>query len=181
MTFITGRIVVPELKYILLAMDNDSFQNLSFFAGLSPVQLEVLRGVFVPCEIPSDEVLFEQGTLAEFIYIVVKGEILVSFKPDDGPYLTVAHVCMGGVVGWSAALGSRKYTSAAIATENSQLLRARGSELRQVFSQHPAIAGIMKERLADVIAQRTRVTHAQVKNLLDLGLTPVEVAKEAKR
>jgi len=181
MTFSTGIIVVPELKYILLAMENDPFQNLSFFAGLSPAQLQVLRAVFVPCDMYVDTVLFEQGAPAEFLYIVVTGEVLVSFKPDDGPHLPVARVRMGGGVGWSAALGSRKYTSAAITTEYTQLLSVRGGDLRQIFRQYPTIGAIIKERLADVIAQRTRVTHAQVKNLLDLGLTPVDMPKEAKR
>jgi CRP-like cAMP-binding protein len=181
MTFSTGRIVIPELKYILLAMENDPFQKLSFFAGLSPAQLQILRSVFVPCDMYVDTVLFEQGALAEFLYIVVTGEVLVSFKPDDAPRIPVARVRMGGVVGWSAALGSRKYTSAAITTEYTQLLRVRGSDLRQVFRHHPTIGEFINERLADVIAQRTRVTHAQVKSLLELGLTPVDTPKEAKQ
>lgn len=181
MTFITGRIIVPELKYIVLAMENDPFRKLSFFAGLTPAQIEILRGVFVPCDMYADTVIFEQGALAEFLYIVVIGEVLVSFKPDDGPHLPVARVAVGGVVGWSAALGSRKYTSAAITTKYTQLLRVRGSELRHIFRQYPTIGVLIKERLAEVIAQRTRVTHAHVKNLLDLGLTPVESSKEVKR
>jgi CRP/FNR family transcriptional regulator len=162
-------------------MENDPFFKLPFFAGLTPTQVEVLRGVFIPCDMYTDTVIFEQGSLAEFLYIVVKGEVLVSFKPDDGPHLPVARVGVGGVVGWSAALGSRKYTSAAITTEYTQLLRVRGSELRHIFRQHPTIGNLMKERLAEVIAQRTRVTHAQVKSLLDMGLTPVVSSKEVKR
>jgi CRP-like cAMP-binding protein len=179
MTFITGIILSVALKY-KQAMNGDPFETLSFFAGFTAMQLEVLRAVFVPCDVYVDTVIFEQGAPAEFLYIVVKGEILVSFKPDDGPHITVARVQMGGVVGWSAALGSRKYTSAAISTEYTQLLRVRGSDLRHVFRQYPDIARIIKERLAGVIAQRTQVTHAQVVNLLDLGLTPSDLSKEYK-
>ncbi len=165
----------------LYSMNSDPFLTLSFFEGLTEAQRKVLRPIFVPVEFEESVVIFEQGAPAEYLHIVAQGEVVVMFKPDDGPHLPVARVCAGGVVGWSAAVGSRKYTSAAITTQYTYLLRVRGSELRSLFRQHPDIGKIMKERLASVIAERARSTHAQVMNLLDMGLSsPTEEPLEVK-
>ena len=75
-----------------------------------------------------------------------------------------------GVVGWSAALGRRTYTSKAECATYTQLLRVRGTELRRLCEQYPDIGVIILDRLATVIAERLSTTHAQVVALLQLGL-----------
>ena len=88
----------------------------NLFDGLTPDQRQLLRPMFVPCDGYSGTVLFEQGDPAEHLFWVVVGEVTINYKPDDGAAITVARVRPGGVVGWSAALGSRAYTSSAACT-----------------------------------------------------------------
>jgi len=114
--------------------------------------------------------LFEQGEPAENLYVVISGEIVVQFKPDDGPAILVARVQNGGVVGWSAALGSRAYTSGAMTTADTQTLRVRGFDLRMLCMHEPELGEVILDRLAEIIAERLRSTHAQVLALLELGL-----------
>ncbi len=151
-------------------MNNDVFSHLAIFEGLTPAQRTLLRQLFVPCDFYADTVLFQQGEPAEYLYLVVVGEVVVSFKPDDGPALTVARVQPGGIVGWSAALGSRIYTSGAQCTTYTQLLRVRGADLRRLCDQHPDTGVVILDRLAAVIAQRLSSTHEQVVNLLHIAL-----------
>ena len=151
-------------------MANDVFTQLPLFQGLSEDQLDLIRSLFIPCDFYADSMLFEQGDLAEFLYVVVVGEVLVVFKPDDGPPLTVARVAPGGVVGWSAALGSPTYTSGAMCTSYCQLLRVRGADLRKLCEQHTQTGSILLDRLAAVIAARLSNTHEQIIALLELGL-----------
>jgi CRP/FNR family cyclic AMP-dependent transcriptional regulator len=152
-------------------MDAKAFPNLFLFQDLLPEQLEVLQPLFIPCEFPADTVLFEQGDPAENLFAVVSGEVVVNFKPDDGPAITVACVQPGSIVGWSAALGSRRYTSGAICTNYTQLLRVRGDDLRCLCLQHPDTGMIFLDRLATIIAERLHSTHDLVLSLLQLGLT----------
>jgi len=152
-------------------MDADTFPNLFLFHDLSPKHLEKLTPLFMPCEFTADSVLFDQGDPAENLFAVVTGEVVVSFKPDDGPSITVARVQPGSIVGWSAALGSRRYTSCAVCTTYTQLLRVRGDDLRRLCLQHPDTGTIILDRLATVIAERLHSTHDLVLSLLQLGLT----------
>ena len=151
-------------------MPGDIFDQLPFFEGLSPDQLELLRPLFIPCDCYSGTVLFEQGDLAADLFIVIVGEVTIEHKPDDAPPITITRVRPGGVVGWSAALGNREYTSSAICSTYSQMLRVRGADLRNLCEQHPDTGILILERLAAVIAERLSNTHDQVMALLQQGL-----------
>ena len=151
-------------------MDTDEFPSLFLFRDLSPTHLELLCPLFTPCEFTPDSVLFEQGDPADNLFAVVDGEVVVSFKPDDGPSITVARVQPGSIVGWSAALGSRRYTSSATCTTYTLLLRVRGDDLRRLCLQHPNTGTIILDRLATIIAERLHSTHDLVLSLLQLGL-----------
>ena len=151
-------------------MSVDAFERLTFFQGLTLDQVERLQALFIPWNCDADTVIFEQGDPADNLYLVVSGEIIVQYKPDDGPAILVARVQDGGVVGWSAALGSRAYTSGAMTTVATYTLRVRGSDLRSLCVQEPDFGEVILDRLAGVIAKRLRSTHAQVLALLELGL-----------
>jgi CRP-like cAMP-binding protein len=155
-------------------MADDLFYSADFFKALSPGQLDILRPYFDLCEFPAESVIFEQGAPAEHLYIVVSGEVVVNFKPDDGSAITVARLFKGEVVGWSAALNSHAYTSSASTATCARLLSVRGQNLRQVCRQHPDIGKLVQDCLAAVIVERVRNTHAQVVALLELGLGVTE-------
>jgi len=146
------------------------FDQVKLFKDLSPAQKQLLKPLFMPCDCYGDTVLFEQGDPAEYLYLVVTGEIIIRHKPEDGPPITVARVKAGGVVGWSAALGNRTYTSAAICARYTQMLRVSGTDLRELCEQHPETGILILERLAEVIAERLRHTHKQVVEILKEGL-----------
>lgn len=148
----------------------DVLNQLSLFEGFTLPQLEQLDALFTLFEFPAETMLFGQGDPAEFLFVVVRGEVVVNFKPDDAPAICVTRVRPGGVVGWSAALGSRMYTSGALCTEDCQLLRVRGVDLRGLCQNHPETGGIILQRLAAVIAQRMSNAHEQIVALLELGL-----------
>jgi CRP/FNR family cyclic AMP-dependent transcriptional regulator len=152
-------------------MDADVFPRLFLFRDLTPDHMTLLQPLFLPCEFTADSVLFEQGDPAEHLFAVVSGEVVVNFKPDDGPMITVARVQTGSIVGWSAALGSRRYTSSAVCTRYTQLLRVRGDDLRRLCVQHPDTGTVFLDRLATVMAERLHSTHDLVLSLLQLGLT----------
>ena len=151
-------------------MAGNIYDQLDLFHDLSPAQQDLLMSLFMARYDPAGTVIFEQGDLAEFLYVVVEGEVNVRFKPDDGPAILIARVKPEGVVGWSAALGSPSYTSSAICAADSQLLRVSGRDLRNLCEQYPEIGTVLLERLAAVIAQRLRNTHDHVIALLREGL-----------
>lgn len=151
-------------------MPSDIIDQLTVFQALSPAQRDLLRPLLIPCDCYAGAKLFEQGDLAEYLYLIVLGEITIYFKPDDGPKIMVTRVPQGGIVGWSAALGNRVYTSGAECSRDSQMLRVRGKELHDLCNRDPETGTLILEGLATVIAERLRNTHGEVVALLKQGL-----------
>jgi len=151
-------------------MYRQDYAQLSIFADLDGNQLNQLSPFIQECQFPKDYVIFEQGQPAEMLFILLTGEVVIRFKPYDGPPLTVARIEPGGVFGWSSALGRDVYSSGATAVQESTALCIRGSNLQVVCTQYPETGNILLERLASVIAERLRSTHTQVLGMLTQGM-----------
>lgn len=156
-------------------MIEHSLDQLSLFHDFSPQQRALLHGMFHPSQEPEGTLLFEQGAPAEYLYVVIEGEVHIRYKPDDGPSLTVARITTEGVVGWSATLGSPFYTSSAVCSTDCKMLRVRGEDLRGLYARDPDTGQKVLERLAAVIAERLRNTHRHVIELLEQGLRLDEI------
>ena len=132
--------------------------------------LELLSPLFQQYSCRLGTVIFQQGDQAEFLYLVMDGQVDMSFKPYDGNPITISHVGKGGLFGWSAVVGSDRYTSSAIAIENVEAYRIQGSELRKFCVEHPEAGKDILERLADDVSSRWTNAHEQVKSILYQGM-----------
>lgn len=146
------------------------FDQSILFQGLSPAQQELLRPVFDPCNYPSGKIIFEQGEPAQYLYLLVEGEVDVNFKPDDGPQLTLSHLKPGDVVGWSAALGRATYSASAVCITNCQFLRVCTQALYNICANYPDTGRIIIDHLAALVAKRINNTHAQVVAMLEKSI-----------
>ena len=151
-------------------MFDEIIDQLAIFEGMDTTQRNLLKSYFDVCECNDEEVIFAQGGSAEYLYVVIEGDVSIHFKPDDGPPLVVSRIQDGGVFGWSAALGRDTYTSCAVCVEGSSAFSVLGEELKQLCEQYPDTGVIILERLAEVIAQRLQKTHANVVEMLQEGV-----------
>jgi CRP-like cAMP-binding protein len=145
--------------------------RVELFKELAEHQMDLLSPLFEPFSCEAGTVIFQQGAPAEFLYLVTRGTVDMSFKPYDGNPITISHVSKGSLFGWSAVLGSEKYTSSAIAIEHVESFRIRGSELHKLCLEHPEAGKEILEGLADGVSSRWKDAHKQVKSLLVQGIT----------
>lgn len=150
-----------------------AFQRIPIFKDLTGDQLALLKPIFVIEECGEGEVIFEQDSTADYLYILVEGEVAIEFDPDDDSPIMVAKIHEGGVFGWSAAFGSGTYTSGAVCLADSQFLKVLGEDLKTLRQNHPKTGILILERLAAVVAERLKCseTHNQVLAMLEHGLT----------
>lgn len=151
-------------------MSTELLNRFALIEGFSEDQIQILRPLIEDVDYQTDQVIFKQGDRADFLYFVLEGKVSIQFNPDDGPVLYVAELSEGDVFGWSAALGSKRYTSSAVCTDRGVFIRMEGQELRKLCQEHPETGILILNRLAGVIAQRLRGTHEKVVELLHQGL-----------
>jgi CRP-like cAMP-binding protein len=166
-TFATGSSFLRRLTWL----KGFRVKRVKILKKLSEHQMNMLRPLFEPFSCPAGDVILQQGAPAQYIYLVVSGTVEMSFKPYDGNPITVSHVEKGGLFGWSAVVGSDEYTSSAIAIEDVEAFRIRGSELRKFCREHPKEGRDILERLADGVSSRWKDAHQQVKSMLVQGIT----------
>jgi CRP-like cAMP-binding protein len=140
------------------------------FRELSEAQVDLLEPLFEPFSCSAGTVIFKQGAPAEYLYFVLRGKVEVSFRPYDGHPITVGHVEQGGLFGWSAVVGSEKYTSSTIAIEDLETIRIQGSQLRSLCAEHPEAGQGILEGLAKGVSVRWNNAYEQVKSMLHQGM-----------
>jgi CRP-like cAMP-binding protein len=147
-------------------------EEIPIFEDLTAYQIGLLNQIFSSVQCEEDEVIFEQDTEAECLFIIADGEVEIVFNPDDGEPIHVSQITKGGVFGWSAAFGSGRYTSGAICTQCSTLMKVKGEDLKILRQNHPETGILILERLAEVVSERfeSSDTHSQVVAMLENAL-----------
>lgn len=140
------------------------------FAGMNREQLDQVFPLMEICQFSANHVVFQQGQRAEYLYVLLKGEVVIRYKPYDGPPLVIAHIESGGVFGWSSTLGRETYTSSAIATFESIAYRIGARQVAWLCELFPRTGVILLQRLANVISQGLTDTQSQVFEMLSQGI-----------
>jgi CRP-like cAMP-binding protein len=151
-------------------MENDQLFQLAIFNGFSEQQLNQLIHLMEFCSLPADMVLFEQGMPAEYLYILLEGEVAIHYKPYDGPPLVIAKVAPGGVFGWSAALNRRLYSSAAKTTKACSAFRMKSCAFSNLSEHCPETGVLFLDHLASAISERMEHSHQEMVLLLRSGM-----------
>jgi CRP/FNR family cyclic AMP-dependent transcriptional regulator len=144
--------------------------SLALFEDLDDENMDLLQSLLEPFSCRAGTVVLRQGTPADHIYLIVKGKVEVSYKPYDGTPITVSLLEKDGLFGWSAVVGSSKYTSSATAIEDLHAYRIKGSELRKFCNENPEAGKDILERLASAVSYRWADAHEQVKSMLIHGM-----------
>jgi CRP-like cAMP-binding protein len=136
------------------------------FQDLAPTQIVLLKSLFEQFTCPADVVVFEQGTPAIYLYLIIQGEVSIRYKPYDGPIITLTRLREGDVFGWSAVVGSFQYTSSIVSETPIEAIRIRGNDLIKLSTDSPETGKVIMDRLARVVSPRWKNAEEQVQLLL---------------
>jgi len=140
------------------------------FEDLDDEYLDLLKPLFERFSCHAGSMVLQQGGPANYLYLILNGKVEISFKPYDGMPITISRVEKGSWFGWSAVVGSRRYTSSAIAIEELETIRIHGTELQKLCLDEPEAGKVVLERLANNVSSRWKDAHKQVKSILAKGM-----------
>ena len=145
-------------------------EHIALFEGASEETLALLKPLFTPCTC-HEGTIFEQGDPAIHFYLLLEGNVDILYKPYDAPPLVITTVRPNGIFGWSAIAGNTVYTSGAACQSKCTAMRVRGSDMRKLSIEHPAAGEVLLDRIAQSVSKRWHNAHAQVREILSLGMT----------
>jgi CRP-like cAMP-binding protein len=149
----------------------ETLPSIPLFHELEPAQIGLLKPLFEGYSCAPETVIFEQGSPAKYLYLLIKGEVSIRYKPYDGPPITLTRLRGGDVFGWSAVIGSPNYTSSIISETQIECVRIKDVDLRMLIRKYPETGKIIIDRLALVVSSRWKNAHAQVQSLLNFDKT----------
>lgn len=145
----------------------DVLPRLPIFQDLNSTQVELLKSLFEPYNCPAEEVIFEQGMPATYLYLIVLGEVAIRYKPYDGPVITLTRLREGDIFGWSAVVGSLQYTSSIVSISRLEAIRIRGADLLRLSESVPDTGSLILERITRIVTPRWKKTETQLHSFHD--------------
>lgn len=144
----------------------DSLPIIPLFSDLAPYQVSKLKGSFEYYFGQNNTVIFEQGDPASHLYLLLRGRVAVRYKPYDGPPIILTRLRDGDVFGWSAVIGSSRYTSSIVSETQVEAIRIHKEDLWDLITHEPATGKIIIDRLAQIVSPRWKNAHEQIQPLL---------------
>lgn len=145
----------------------DTLPRIPLFEDLTAEQRTKVMAAFEAFNCSPGTVIFEQGDQAQFLYLILKGRAVISYKPYDGPRIVLTRLKDGDVFGWSVAVGNNRYSSSVVSESVLESIRIRRDHLQTLVSKFPDTGRMIIDRLALNVSPRWQNAHLQFKPYLE--------------
>ena len=127
------------------------------FEGLRPDELRSVSAIGRTRPLRAGEYLFLLGDGAEFLCVVVKGQVDLCFPMSLGTVvkdISVESVGPGQTLGWSALVKPYRFTLSARATEPSEVIGFARHDLVRLFETEPRIGCTLLTKVSELVGAR---------------------------
>jgi hypothetical protein len=124
------------------------------FAGMSSYQIRKAILLSGMREFKAGDLLVEQGTTGQDMYLVLNGKVDVLVRTDDGTRIKVSEMSEGNFFGEVGFVSETKRTADIEATSDGKLLIFNADQLQQIMDQYPRIASRLVLNISRVLGGR---------------------------
>lgn len=133
-----------------------------YFADISEESLKQLAMIAEEKAIPANTVIFNEGDPAEYLSVILQGEVNIQYRLGTGELRTVDTLVAGDLLGWSALIEPYRYTAIATTTKPTQLARLDGPRLRKLCEDDPLLGYKLTTQIAKLLAHRLEGARVQL-------------------
>ena len=127
--------------------------RISIFAGLTENQLYKLFRQLEEVSYQKDELVFRQGDMPSYIYIVKSGRVKL-FKEQDHTILELIVLDEGHCFGVSSIIGIQQHGASALAMENTSLIVFSRKTLMNLYENDKELFSVLILNIAREICRR---------------------------
>jgi CRP-like cAMP-binding protein len=145
-------------------------QKIPWFQELKPEHVKRLASITEIRAVKAGEVLFREGDIEDFVYVVLDGRIALDMRVPHRGRVRFYTADRWDIFGWSGATPEvRQRTAGASAVMESRVARLNATEMRRLCDEDHDLGYQVMKRLVKVVAGRLLVTRIQ---LLDMFAHP---------
>jgi len=136
-----------------------SLSECPLFADLDESQIQAMATVFRLKRYQAGESIFRQGDLGDKIHLIQEGEVHLEMMVDLGTRqgrVTISVLRRHRLVGcWACLLGEyRRLHESAVCHKETQIITAKGSDLKAILDHDPQLNVVMLKRLCQMLGDK---------------------------
>jgi len=128
----------------------EHIEKSELFTNLSEEALQAVAAICAPETIPKGTVVCQDGAVAEKLYILKSGKVMIKFKSGFSFDISVP----GQILGWSALINPHRFKADAICEEDSNLICIKSKDFFELCHKHRDIGFIVMNNLSGIIFKR---------------------------
>ena len=140
----------------------EALRSIPLFAGLEDSAIEEIARLLIDRRFPKDAVIFEDGSVGDYMYLILEGQVKITKMSDDGREKILEILEPGDFFGEMSLL-DREPRSASVKTTRACLLLALSrQDFLDLLRQNPDVS----MEMIRVLSRRVRETDEQIRGLL---------------
>lgn len=138
----------------------DIFHQVELFHGLNDHQLDQLMQISHLQTYQQQDVVFEQDSVGDALYIIAEGQVEVAVRDKDGDSYVAVYLGTGQVFGEMALIDQTTRSAAIIAAEDqTQIYRISTQDFTDLCTKQTDIGYILMRNIAQDLSFKLRHHH----------------------
>lgn len=157
-----------------MQIDTTMLAEQPFFRGLSESLLESLAKEAMPVEFKAGELIFNEGGLANRLYLLLSGKVALEFPTDlEHEPVAIETIGDGSVLGWSWLFPPYYWHFDARALTPVKAIFFYGTRLREQCETDHELGYELMKRISGVLIERLQATRRRLTEQSSSLLVPV--------
>lgn len=132
------------------------------FSNLAPESLEKLASIADEQTVAAGETIFAESDPAEYLYLIVRGEVNLACELGSGELRVVDTLADGELIGWAAFVEPYRCRTLAKAVKDTHLLRIQAAGLRNFCNADYALGKQLLTQVAQMLSSRLNSARVQL-------------------
>ncbi len=111
---------------------------------------------------PAGQHIFDEGELADHVYLIVHGEVELQYLLPSGEARTIDMIPAGELVGWTALVDPHRRSARAIADRETEIVAIEAEMLRQLCDEDSVLGFRLMEQVCKILSSRLDATRMQL-------------------
>jgi CRP/FNR family transcriptional regulator, cyclic AMP receptor protein len=144
-------------------------KKVNIFQDLDEQDLIAISDICIVRQYKIDEIIFEEGSKGNELYIILDGSIGLEISKYDGSgFNKFCSIPANEVVGDLAFIDNIKRSSRAVSQSKQEIALVERDALYACFDKFPRMGYLVMRRLCELVAKRLRLTNNMVKSSLEM-------------
>lgn len=133
-----------------------------YFAKISEESLKEIAMMAEERSYPAGLQLFNEGDPADYLNIIVEGEVQIQYQLGNGEKRTVDTLVAGDILVWSALIEPYKTTAIGTTSKPTKVIAIKAKPLRELCDRDPMVGYQLTREIAKLLAHRLESARVQL-------------------